>query len=206
MALNRRAFVAFLGSAALLVASGAPARAEGAATGYALGDMVLGNENAAVTVIEYASLTCPHCAHFHETTFPDLKSAYIDTGKIKFVYRDFPLDEPALRASILARCAGAGRFFGFIDVLFEQQPNWARAADPVAALARLGRLGGVGAKQFDACMADRELIDSVLKSRFDAGNQYDINSTPSFIVNGKLHAGALTFAEFEKILQPLLTE
>jgi protein-disulfide isomerase len=174
------------------------------AEAYATGDMALGSADAPVTVIEYASMTCPHCARFHAETFPDLKSRYIETGKVRFIYREFPLDEPALRASMLARCAGEKRFFGFIDVLFRQQDNWRRARDPIGALAKLGRVGGIGKKAFEACMTDRALGDSILATRLNGSQKFEINSTPSFVINGKMHPGAFTIEQFADIIDPLV--
>ena len=146
MTLDRRNFLIFASGAMFL----GPALAGGArAAGNAEGDMVVGSDDAPVTIIEYASMTCPHCADFHLNTYGKLKEAYIDTGKVRLVFREFPLDGLALQASMLARCAGPKRFFAFIDVLFTQQAGWARASDPMSALARIGRLGGVGAKKFE---------------------------------------------------------
>jgi len=174
------------------------------AEAYATGDMALGAADAPVTVIEYASMTCPHCARFHAETFPDLKSRYIDTGKVRFIYREFPLDEPALRASMLARCAGEKRFFGFIDVLFRQQDKWRGARDPIGALAKLGRVGGIGKQQFETCMNDQALGDSILATRLDGSQKFEIKSTPSFIIDGKTHAGALSIEQLARIIDPLV--
>ncbi len=204
MTLKRRDFLAVaLGLAPFAGAVLGRPRAAMAET-YATGDMALGSAEAPVTVIEYASMTCPHCAYFHTETFPDLKSRYIDTGKVRFIYREFPLDEPALRASMLARCAGEKRFFGFIDVLFRQQANWRSSRDPVGALAKLGRVGGIGKKAFEACMTDQALGDSILATRLNGSQKFKISSTPSFIINGKMHAGALSIEQFASIIDPLV--
>lgn len=175
----------------------APAQAQDAPV---MGDIALGSADAPVTVIEYASFTCPHCAAFHAETWPRLKEMYVQTGKVRFIFRDFPLDEPALRASMLARCAGAGRYYSFVEVIFSQQLNWARSPDPVAALGRLAKLGGIGEAEFRACMANKPLEEAVLKMRLDGANQYKVNSTPSFVIGGKVHPGALPFAEIEKLI------
>ena len=176
-----------------------PAMAE--ANDYAVGDMVIGNPHAPVTIIEYASFTCPHCATFHVNTLPELKKVWLDSGKAKLIFRDFPFDQWALRAAMLARCAGPKRYFAFVDVLFKQQRTWARANDPLAALARIARLGGIGKIQFDACMNDRALSDSVLKSRIEGAEKFDVNSTPTLIINGKKSAGALSFEEMDRLLK-----
>ena len=115
-------------------------------------DRVLGKADAPITIIEYASLTCPHCADFDKEVLPELKTKYIETGKAKLVYRDFPLDQWAMRAAMLARCAPADKYFSFIDVLFQNQITWATAKDPMAALEKIGKLGGVSSEQFNACM------------------------------------------------------
>ena len=167
-------------------------------------EQALGDPDAPVTIIEYASLTCPHCADFHTDVLPELKDKYIATGKVRLVYRDFPLDQRALSAAVLAHCAGPDRYFGFLDVLFETQESWARADDHIAALTGLGKLGGLSETQIEQCLADQELSDAILKTRLDAQNQYDIGSTPSFIIDGKTHAGSRSVEEFGELIEPLL--
>ena len=202
--LSRRTFVGSAFAFATAVGLGAVAAPNGAqAANYALGDMVIGDENAAITIIEYASFTCPHCATFHEETLPRLKEAWIDTGKAKLIFRDFPFDEMALRASMLARCAGPDRYFTFVDVLFKQQRQWARSQDPVAALGRIARLGGINGAEFEACMADQELGDSVLRTRLEGAQKYDVRATPTLIINGEKHAGAMRFEEMDSLLRKL---
>ena len=171
-----------------------------------LEDHALGDPNAPVTIVEYASLTCPHCAEFHQQVLPELKERYIVTGKVRMVYRDFPLDQRALAAAALAHCAGPERYFGFLDVLFETQENWARAEDYLAALKRLGKLGGLTEAQMDACFADQELADRILQTRLEAQNQHDISSTPSFVIDGKTYPGSRDIEEFGELLDPLLDE
>jgi protein-disulfide isomerase len=169
-------------------------------------EQALGDPDAPVTIIEYASLTCPHCADFHTEILPELKEKYIAPGKVRLVYRDFPLDQQALNAAVLAHCAGPDRYFGFLDVLFETQQSWARADDHVAALKRLGKLGGLSEAQIEQCLADEELANAILQTRLDAQNQYDIGSTPSFIIDGETHAGSRSVEEFSKLIDPLLDE
>jgi protein-disulfide isomerase len=164
----------------------------------------LGDPEAPVTIIEYASLTCPHCAQFHNEVLPQLKERYIDPGKVRLIYRDFPLDQQALTAAALAQCAGSDRYFSFLDALFETQASWAVADDYVAALKRLGRLGGLTEEQMDACLADRALSDGILKTRLDGQNQYQIGSTPSFVIDGKTYAGARDIEELGTLIDPLL--
>ena len=203
MILIRRRFLALTAGAALAgaIIQGPAAWAEQA---YATGDMVLGAAEAPVTIIEYASMTCPHCATFHNNTFPKLKTTYIDTGKVRLIYREFPLDALALRAAMLARCAGPKRFFAFIEVLFQQQSNWARADDPTAALSKLGRIGGIGQQSFNNCISDEKLATSILKTRLDGSQEFGVDSTPFFIINGKKHRSALDIGQLDSILKPLL--
>ena len=180
----------------LLVGTAGPALAQGAA------DRVLGKTDAPITIIEYASLTCPHCAEFHNTVLPELKKQYVDTGKVKFIYRDFPLDQLALRAAMLARCAPEERYFAFVEVLFKNQQSWAAASDPMAALSRIGRLGGVPAEKIESCLNDKALADAVLESRMTGAKDFDVKSTPTILVNGK-KVDALTFPELDRLLKPL---
>jgi protein-disulfide isomerase len=166
----------------------------------------LGNPNAPVTIIEYASLTCPHCAQFHTEVLPELKERYIAPGKVRLIYRDFPLDQTALDAAALAHCAGPDRYFRMLDVLFETQSNWARAEDPIAALKRLGKLGGLTDQEMAACLADEELTDGILHERLAGQNEYDIGSTPTFIIDGKAYPGSRDVEEFVKLIDPLLDQ
>jgi protein-disulfide isomerase len=171
------------------------------------GDMVIGAANAPVTIIEYASLTCPHCARFHNETLPKLKSEYVETGKVKYVFRDFPLDRVALSAATIAQCAGPELYFTFLDVFFQQQPNWTRGNDTEAMLAslrRLARMGGMSDDQIDDCLKNKQMQDAVLASRMGGETQFQVRSTPTLIINGERHAGALSFDELEKIIKPLL--
>jgi len=168
-------------------------------------EMTLGMDTAPVTVIEYASLTCPHCAQFHATIFPVLKAEYIDTGKVKFIYRDFPLDEPGLRASQMARCKGTPEsFFGFTDVLFKTQSRWADRQKWSENLEQMAKLGGIGADAFKACMNDKALSDYVMQQRLDGDKQFKITGTPTIIVNNKNVGSPNTADEMKKLIDPLL--
>jgi protein-disulfide isomerase len=169
-------------------------------------EQILGDPDAPVTIIEYASLTCPHCAEFHNEVLPELKERYIAPGKVRLIYRDFPLDQTALAAAALAHCAGPERYFSMLDVLFETQSNWARADDPIAALKRLGKLGGLTEQQMEGCLADQELTDGILSERLSGQNEYDIGSTPTFIIDGKAYAGSRDVEEFAELIEPLLEE
>lgn len=176
------------------------------AAGYFVGDIVDGAVNAPVTIIEYASMTCPHCADFHTSIYPELRAKYVETGKVRFIFREFPLDGLALRASMLARCGGEERVHGYLDVLFMQQGKWATAEDPIAALSRIARLGGMSAAAFQSCMANEPLAEMVVASRMTGAEEFDITSTPSFVIGSKTYSGGLDVAEFDKILAPYLGE
>jgi len=164
----------------------------------------LGDAKAPVTVVEYASLTCPHCADFANNTFPAFKQKYIDTGKVHYIYRDFPFDQAGLRAAMMVRCAGPERFFGLLEILFKSQTSWAAAADPIAELAKIGRLAGLSKEEFDACMGDKALMDGILKGEMEAQDKLKVEATPTFIVNGVKHEGDMSLAAFDAILAPLL--
>ena len=166
-------------------------------------DRVLGSPDAPITIVEYASLTCPHCAHFTNEVLPEIKKEWIDTGKAKLVLRDFPLDEPALRAAMIARCAPPDRFYAFADTFFGSQDKWAGARDYREALARLAKLGGMGKDEFDACLKNTTLENKIVEQRLIASKELDVNSTPTFFVNGGKFTGAPTVEEFNKVLSNL---
>ena len=175
-----------------------------AAAAADLGELVLGDPGAPVTVVEYASLSCHHCAEFHKATLPALKARYIDTGKVKLVFRDFPLEKNALAAALIVRCAGPERRARFVDVFFAQQDGWSHARDPLKALKQLARLGGLGEEAVDACLADKALEDAVLTVSLDGQQKYKISSTPTFVIDGKAYPGNMSVEEFAKIIDPLL--
>jgi len=164
-------------------------------------DRILGKADAPITIVEYASLTCPHCAAFARDTLPKIKAEWIDPGKAKLVFRDFPLDGSAVKASVLARCAPPEKFYGFIDVLFSSQESWARNPDPTPGLALIAKLGGMSEDQFNACMADNALQDKVLASRLTAEKEYKVESTPTFFINGTKLTGALPYEQFDEALK-----
>jgi len=191
----------------------AVAPAEPAPEGEAVGtvevtadDRVLGVAEAPVTVVEYASLTCPHCAAFHSQTLPQLKSGYIDSGKVRLVFRDFPLDRVALKASLLARCAPGDRYFAMLDVLFRSQETWARAVDPALALSQIGRTAGLDQATIDSCLNDQAATDKIIAEIQAAQDQFKISSTPTLIINGTKYAGALSFGQMEAVLKDLLPQ
>lgn len=205
--INRRDALGTIGLAAFgLTAYGLAktARAHHSATAAPGDEMVLGVADAPITMIEYSSLTCPHCAAFHVETLPAITANYIDSGKARLVYRDFPLNKAAVLAAALAHCAGPEGFFRFIDVLFRSQQSWAMADDPASALARIGRLGGLKGDQIDACFNDKALIDRILASRVEGARDFEVAKTPTFIINGEKIVGALPYEQFEEIFERLL--
>lgn len=169
-----------------------------------LRDFAFGRPDAPLTIVEFASMTCPHCAAFHEQVLPKLKSAYIDTGKVQLIYRDFPLDGDALRAAMIARCAGTGRYAGFVEMIYQQQKNWAGAQEPLQALERLAQLGGLSSEAFKACLANKEVETYVLNSRMSGRREFNISGTPSFFINGRTYTGIASFDELKGIIDPLL--
>jgi protein-disulfide isomerase len=169
-------------------------------------DRVIGSADAPITIIEYASFTCPHCASFHNETLPQVKAAYVDRGFARLVFRDFPLDGLALRATLLTRCAAADRYFGMVEVLFRSQDSWTQAQEPVKALEQIGRVAGVDPAKIEQCLADQAEADRIIADRKTAREDFGIDSTPSFLINGTLYSGALSFAEMDKILKGLLPD
>jgi protein-disulfide isomerase len=168
-----------------------------------LGEQVLGNANAPVTIIEYASMTCPHCAHFHETTYPELKKRYIDTGKVKFIFREFPLDPLAAAGFMLARCAGDGKYFPMIETLFAKQNEWV-VQKPLEPLLTIARQAGFTKESFDACLANQKVLDGIEEVRSRGAQKFQVNSTPTFFVNGKRLSGAVTMEALVSEIEPYL--
>jgi protein-disulfide isomerase len=166
-------------------------------------DRILGRPDAPITIVEYASMSCPHCAHFATTVLPELKKKWIDTGKAKLVLRDFPLDKLALRAAMIQRCASPDRFYAFVETLFADQQQWVMAEDAEAALARLAQLGGISRSAFDACLKDSALENFILQERLVAAKDLGVNATPTFFINGNKFSGEPTLAEFDKVLSGL---
>ena len=169
-----------------------------------LADRVLGDEAAPVLIVEYSSLTCPHCASFHEETLPEITKEYIDTGKVRLIFRDFPFGPRAKFASMIARCVDAGRYYGFLTVLFRDQEQWAGSAQFEADLRRLSRLAGLSEADFNACRENQALLEGIERKAAEAGEKYGIESTPSFIINGEKISGALPFEEFKTVIDKAL--
>jgi protein-disulfide isomerase len=168
-----------------------------------LGDEVLGAANAPVTIIEYASMTCPHCAHFSQEIFPELKRKYIDTGKVRFIFREFPLDQLALGASALARCAGNDKYFPLVEAFFAQQREWAvqRPLEPMFAIARQA---GFTRQSFNECLENQRVLQGIKETAERAAQRFQVQSTPTFYINGKLFRGVMTEEELDKQIGPYL--
>jgi protein-disulfide isomerase len=213
---TRRAFTAALSLTGLsllarfsplrLIADAMAQSASDVARPGSLPDMALGSASATVTMVEYASMTCPHCAHFNETVFPKIKSEYIDTGKLRYVFREFPLDDIALAAATMARCVAkddAPKYFALVDILFKQQKDLAGA--PLATINRIGKQAGFSEQAIKACVDDdpstKQKITADLKY---ANEKLKIDGTPTFFVNGERFKGAPLFEEFDKRIKSLL--
>ena len=172
-----------------------------------LADLVLGPDGAKVTIVEYASMTCGHCMNFHTKVFPDLKSKYIDTGKVRFVFREFPLDPRAFAASMLARCAGPDKAMAMIDALFHTQADWAYVkTNPTPKLFEVAKQAGFTQESFDKCLTDQKLLDQLTAIHTRANEAFGVNSTPTFFINGKRLQAAPVIEEFDKVLEPLLAQ
>lgn len=195
-----RRIVLFLGFVVLLLA----VRPAAAANEQRLGERVLGDPSAPVTIIEYSSLTCPHCASFHIETLPRIKAEYIDTGKAKLIFRDFPLEPRAAAAAMLARCVDPARYFAFLDLLFRDQKAWATAADPLAELKLRARLANLSGQDVDACLADKQLLQALQDGRDKAAAQYKIESTPSFLIDDRTVSGAAPYDTFKQAIDAAL--
>ena len=169
----------------------------------AMGEMSLGDEKAPVTIIEYASMTCPHCAHFSETTFPELKKRYIDTGKVRFIFREFPLDQLAAAGFMLARCATPDKYFPLIETLFAQQRDWV-VQHPLDPLLTIAKQAGFTKETFEACLTNQKVLDGIEQTRDQAANQFGVNSTPTFFINGKRISGDISIDEMDKEISPYL--
>lgn len=218
---NRRQLLA--GSAALLAVAasahlGGPAGAQRRGNGPAevpvedlmktvegLPDVALGPADAKVVVVEYASMTCGHCASFHKEVFPQIKTKYIDGGKIRFIMREFPLDNLAAAASMLARCAPADKVYPMVDMLFATQADWAfTQGNPVPKLFEIAKQAGFTQDSFDKCLTNQKLLDQINMQRTRGSEQFGISATPSFFINGKKLQGAPSLASFEAMIDPLL--
>jgi protein-disulfide isomerase len=214
--ITRRAFTAALSLTGLAALAGfSPLRLIGDAMAQAasdvakpvsLPDMALGPADASVTITEYASMTCPHCSAFNEAVFPKIKAAYIDSGKVRYVFREFPLDIKAAAGSMLARCIAkddSGKYFAVIDLLFKQQSDWA-GPKTTETLARIGKQAGLTQQAVETCLKDQTLLDKIAADQKYASEVLKVNSTPTFFVNGEMIKGETSFEEFDKKIKSLL--
>jgi protein-disulfide isomerase len=176
-------------------------------------DMVHGAANAPVTIIEYASMTCPHCAAFQKDIIPKLNQDYVDTGKVKVVFREYPLDGAARMASAVARCLSGDQYFSFIDLLFKNQMNWIKdfdnnnqltKEDILEGLSQMGRFAGLSREKVQSCADDPKNLALVDANWMEGQTKYNVNSTPTFLINGTPHAGEIPYDELQKILDPLV--
>ncbi len=171
-----------------------------------LPDMALGPKEATVTITEFASMTCPHCAAFNEQVFPKIKSAYIDTGKVRYIFREFPLDIKAAAGSMLSRCIANGdpaKYFAVTDMLFRSQNDWV-TKNTTETLTRIGKQAGMSAQQVEACLKDQALLDKIAADQKYASDVLKVDSTPTFFINGEKIKGEASFEEFAKKINPLL--
>ena len=216
MIITRRAFTAALSLTGLTLLAGfsplrliAEAMAQNAsdvAKPQSLPDMALGPASSPVTITEYASMTCSHCANFNETVFPKIKSEFIDTGKIRYVFREFPLDIKAAAGSMLARCIAkddAGKYFAVVDMLFKQQSDWV-LKNTTETLIRIGKQAGMTQQAVEECLKDQKLLDKIAADQKFANEVLKVNSTPTFFINGEMIKGETSFEEFDKRIKALL--
>jgi protein-disulfide isomerase len=168
-----------------------------------LDDIGMGSETAPVTIIEYASMTCPHCAAFEATVFPKLKEKYIDTGKVRFILREFPLDGLAAAAFMLARCAGPDKYYPMVETLFAQQAKWA-VRNPIEPLMAIAKQAGFTQQTFEACINDKDQLTKMQQVRDRAAQTFKVKATPTFFINGESHEGGLTMEELDKLIEPYL--
>ena len=216
MIITRRAFTIALSLTGLAAVAGfsplrliAEAMAQSAsdvAKPVSLPDMALGPANAQVTITEYASMTCPHCAAFNEKVFPKIKSEYIDSGKVRYVFREFPLDIKAAAGSMLARCIAkddSGKYFTVIDLLFKQQNDWV-LKNTTETLTRIGKQAGLSQQAVEDCLKDQALLDKIAADQKYASEVLKVDSTPTFFINGERIKGETSFEEFDKRIKSLL--
>jgi protein-disulfide isomerase len=168
-----------------------------------LGDRSLGSADAKVVIVEYASTTCPHCAKFHAESFPTVKKDYIDTGKVRFVFREFPLNDADLAAVMLARCAAEDKYFPLIEIFFEQQQVWTKG-NPRDELFKIAQLAGFTRESFEACLKNEAVAKGILESRERAEKEFGVESTPTFFINGEMVRGAESLEEFRKLIDAAL--
>ena len=164
-------------------------------------EMTIGEKDAPLTIVEYASLGCSHCAKFHQEIYPALKKDYIDTGKVKLIFRDFPLGTPALAATMIARCSGPERYFGFVEMFFRSQTQWSHAENPLEALSKVARLGGMPPVDVQACMRNQKLLEYIQLQKKHAYEEDGINATPYFVIGTEKLSGGLPYNQMKVIIE-----
>jgi protein-disulfide isomerase len=169
-------------------------------------ELIDGNPKAKVTIVEFASLTCPHCARFSQTVLPEIKKNYVDTGKVRFVYKDYPLDQLAMTGAMLARCAPPGRGLKLIDIMFKNQLEWARAEQPIAPLRAYAQLAGMNSAQVDACLQNAALLQAIKDEQNKASTLYQVEATPTFYVGDEKISGEKSYDEFAAIIDKQLAK
>ena len=206
-ALSLAGFAAVIGLSPLhLIGTAMAQSASDVAKPVSLPDMALGPADAAVTITEYASMTCPHCAAFNSDVFPKIKAKYIDTGKIRYIFREFPLDIKAAAGAMLSRCIAkndSARYFAVTDLLFKTQNDWV-TKNTTESLVRVGRQAGLSQDQVETCLNDRALLDKIAADQKYASEVLKVDSTPTFFINGEKIKGEASIEEFEKRINPLL--
>lgn len=196
--LHRRHFLAATAATAALAALPLKALAE-----PVMGDIPMGAENAPVTVIEYASFTCPHCAAFHQDTWPQVKAEYVETGKVRFILREVYFDRYGLWASMVARCGGEKAFYPLAEAFLIKQNVWTKVPEEQIGqeIARIGRLNGLSSQQLDACLSDQDYAKALIEQYQQNAAQHEVSSTPTFIINGEKHAGNMPFEQFAQLIE-----
>ena len=170
----------------------------------ALEEKSLGNIEAPIKMVEFASMTCGSCAKFHNDVFPSIKKDFIDSGKVFFTYKDFPLDKFALKASVIARCSGDAKFFNFLSVIYNKQKDWTRTQDPFKSLLKIAKLGGLKNDEIKVCVGNKSIEDGILKDRLNSSKKFDIIATPTIYFNGKKYDGDLSYEALKLKIESLL--
>jgi len=212
LTISRRIFILTLAASTLAAAAvlGAPALAQGTVSVMelhapsALGDKPLGAAEAPVTVVEYASMSCPHCGAFHRETFDAFRQKYVDTGRVRFIFREFPLDASAFAAAMAARCAPSGRYYDVIDAYFDRQADWLGAPNQYEAMFAIAEPFGFTKESFEACLSNQALFEGLNAERTRASQKFGVEATPTFFINGQKRPGALTLEDLDAAIEPLL--
>jgi len=195
--------------AVLLAIGGVAAAADAPAAGTSpvtYHELIEGNPKAKVTIVEFASLTCPHCARFAQEVLPLVKKNYVDTGKVRFVFKDFPLDQLAMTGAMLARCAPADRGMKLIEIMFKNQLEWARSEQPIAPLRAYAQLAGMSSAQVDACLQNEKLLQAIKDEQSKASTLYQVEATPTFYVGDEKVSGEMTYEKFAAVIDKQLAK